>query len=96
MPRIRFFGQNRILIPGPPPPKKNTLRVKVGWPVYDPIFSFFSLEDVYGFMQTDLLFNLGTPVHGSAAAVRWVFGSGAGLLLLAWNVEYSPPGIIVV
>ena len=57
---------------------------------------FFSLEDVYGFMQTDLLFNLGTPVHGSAAAVRWVFGSGAGLLLLAWNVEYSPPGIIVV
>ena len=27
----------------PPPPKKNTLRVKVGWPVYDPIFSFFSL-----------------------------------------------------
>ena len=24
-----------------PPQKKNTLRVKVGWPVYDPIFSFF-------------------------------------------------------
>ena len=27
----------------PLPPQKNTLRVMVGWPVYDPIFSFFSL-----------------------------------------------------
>jgi len=46
--------------------------------------------------QDNLLFDLGTPVHASAAAVCWVFGSGAGLLLLAWNVKYSPPGINVV
>ena len=36
-------GSSSLVFIPLPPQKKNTLRVKVGWPVYDPIFSFFSL-----------------------------------------------------
>ena len=80
----------------PPPQKKILLGLRGVGPFMILFSHFFPCKMCMVFLCTDLLFDLGTPVHASAAAVCWVFGSGAGLLLLAWNVKYSSPGINVV
>ena len=98
-------GSSSLVFIPLPPPKKILLGLRWVGPFMILFSHFFPCKMCMVFLCTDLLFDLGTPVHASAAAVCWVLGSGTDFCcwpgmwstLSSWNkccLQFNPLKIV--